>query len=174
MCSKVVEYIYLDAVSALKSPVKSPKLIKLAHETIGVAIRALNTPGSRDKRAMKIHTRLRNEIRINNVVTDIGNRVAAMLEDVEEAQRLDGSKILCRDKRSALMVDNLPGSGALISFEIDSEVLKDTPYMVQNEQSVANTITGGFSLSSWRRREYPDTLHSIARAILCRGGIPHL
>lgn len=174
MCSKVVEYIYLDAIGALKSPIKSPKLIKLAEETKGIAMRALNTPGSRDKRAMKIHARLRNEIRINNVVTDIGNRVAAMLDDIDEAQRLDGSKLLCRDKRSTLMVDNLPGSGALISFEIDSEVLNDAPYLVQNEQSVANTITGGFSLSSWRRREYPETLHSIARAVLCRGGIPHL
>ena len=174
MCSSVVEYIYLDAISALKSPVKSPKLIRLAHETKGVAYRALNHPDSHDTRALKMHRRLMNEVRINNVVTDLCNRVAAMVEDVESARKLDGSKVLCRDGRSALFVDNLPGSGALISFEIDSEVLQDLPYHVQNEEAVAKTITSGFSLTSWRRHEYPETVYSIARAILCRGGIPHL
>lgn len=174
MCSSIVEMIYLDAVNALKSPIKSPKLIKLAHETKGVAYRALNTPGSHDTRALQIHRRLLNEIRINNVVIDLGNRVSAMLDDVEEAQKLDGAKIMCRDNRSALMIDNLPGSGALLSVEIDADVLHDLPYNIQNERALAKTITSGFSLASWQRREYPDTVRDIAHAVLCRGGITNL
>lgn len=174
MCSKVVEMIYLDAVNALKSPIKSPKLVRLAHETKGVAWRALNTPGSHDTRSMQMHRRLANEIRINNVVIDLGNRIAAMLDDVEEAQRLDGAKVMCRDKRSALMVDNLPGSGALVSFEVDANVLDNLPYHIQNERALAKTITSGFSLASWKRREFPDTMRDVAVGILCRGGIDRL
>lgn len=174
MCSRIVEMIYLDAVNALKAPVKSEKLIRLAQETKGVAYRALNTPGSHDTRSLQMHRRLLNEIRLNNVVTDICNRVAAMLDDVEEAQKLDGAKIICRDKRSALMIDNLPGHGALISFEVDSEIIADLPYHIQNERAMAKTISSGFSLASWHRREFPDTVRDVAHAVLCRGGINNL
>lgn len=174
MSTSIAETVYLSAINVLKSPIKSPKLIKLAHEARGVAYRAMVTDGSNVKRVKKIHQRLLNEIRINNVVTDIGNRVAAMLNDEAEAQVLDGAKILCRDGRSALMIDNMPGQGALISIEIDADMLDDLPYHVQNERSVAKTITAGFSLGSWQRREYPDTVRDIAHAVLCRGGINNL
>lgn len=174
MHTHILEAVYLDAVSALKSPIRSPKLIRLAQETKGVAYRALNEPKARSTQARKLHRRLLNEVGVINVVSDIGNRVAGMLEQTLDGEYDDGIKLMCRDSRSALLVDLMPTQGALVSFEVDNALLEDLPYQVQNERTLAKTITAGFSLNSWYRREYPSTLYEIAYAIKCKGGIANL
>ncbi len=160
----VLEACLIDAISVQRMLVKTDRLESIARELHGVAYRALSTNGGNCKRARKLHRRMKNEL----VIVNLTNRLAENCNAT--CEKNNSIRIKCKDDVSVVCISPT-FKGALVSLELNADRLNlNDSSELAIERRLGSTIVAGFSVPSFKRDIFQDTLYDICRGVLCRGG----